>query len=157
MSNERNPRTQPPRPRRGDAPPEWQKIPLPPLPRFRRGAPGAQESPVDPAQPVARDAPGIGAAESELLQGGDRALSGSLLPPGPGHEGPSNPAFDATPGERTGAIGATVIKDLVDEIERDIVRDLSRHHPEASLPPYRRTLACSFRSSDPTGPKGKGR
>jgi hypothetical protein len=155
MSNERNPRTQPPRPRRGEAPPEWQRIPLPPLPRFRRVTPGAQEPPADPVKPMTQDAPGISSAESDFLQGGDDALTDSLLPPGPRHEGPANPALDVPPEERTGVIGAAVINDLVDEIERDLVRDLNQHYPESSLPEYRRALTCSFRSPDPTGRNGR--
>ncbi len=149
MTNERNPRTQPPRPRPGGPPPEWQKIPLPPLPRFRREPQGGPEA------PAADRGPGVSSAESDLLQGEERLISDSLLPPGPRHEGSSNPALDGPPEERCGAIGASVMNDLVDEIERDIERDLSRSHPEGSLPAYRRTLSCSFRTADQSGPKGR--
>jgi hypothetical protein len=56
--------------------------------------------------------------------------------------------------ERTGDIGATVMNDLVDQIERGIERDLGRLSPDTALPAYRHTVSCSL---DPTVRTGGSR
>jgi hypothetical protein len=56
-----------------------------------------------------------------------------------------SPADDPEP-ERTGAPGADVINDLVEEIERDLEDEVTRLSLQThnSLPAYRRTLPCSY-------------
>jgi len=148
MATERNPRTQTTRPRGGPAPADRQRIPLPPLPQFRGGP-----STASPAVPE-RDRPGaggIGPEEADLLLAGSASSLVSPGAPGPGHEGRPNPTLDAAGLGRSGESGATVLNDLVDEIERDLEKELLRHAPDPSLPPYRRTLGCSL---SPAGEPG---
>jgi hypothetical protein len=52
--------------------------------------------------------------------------------------------FDPAPPPRSGDIGAAVLNDLVDQIERDIEKDLGRLVPETTLPPYRGAVPCTF-------------
>ncbi len=151
MSTERNPRSQPLRPRTGQAPVARQRIPLPPLPQFRRPAPEARPSNPAPADP--RPAPpapagttprGLSAEEAALILGEGPGIGSTGLPPGPEHEGrPAAGLTDAVP-PRTGASGATVMNDLVDEIERDLEREIARLQPDVALPTYRRAVGCSL-------------
>jgi hypothetical protein len=134
-----------------------QRIPLPPLPHFRQDRAGA----APPAEPVvevkpdrATAAPAVEAPrkavppvrEEDYLFESDLAPVASL-PPGPGHEGLPPPVLEVTGPERTGDSGATIMNDLVDQIERDIERDLGRVTPDATLPAYRLAVGCSL---DPT-------
>ena len=66
------------------------------------------------------------------------------LPPGPGHEGRPSPLQEVSGSGRNGVLGATILNDLVDEIERDLVIEVSRHCDAIALPAYRRTAGCSF-------------
>lgn len=45
---------------------------------------------------------------------------------------------------RTGVIGASVMNDLVDEIERDLEKEAARHAPVASPAVYGRMVGCTF-------------
>jgi len=156
MATERNPRTQTTRPRSGPAPTERQRIPLPPLPQFRGGPSAAR-----PAVPE-RDRPasgGIGPDEADLLLAGGTSSPLTYGAPGPGHEGRPNPTLDPAGPVRTGESGATVLNDLVDEIERGLEKELLRHAPGPSLPAYRRTLGCSLSPAGepgPSAPAGSG-
>ncbi len=130
MGTERNPRSQ--RSRGGStAPPELQRIPLPPLPAFRR--PAGSES-------MTR---GVSGEEADLLASPGLERAGYSLPPGPGHEGRPNP-LQESPAERAGVRGATILNDLVDEIEKDLEAEIERHSEAATLPAYRRSVGCSF-------------
>ena len=136
MATDREDRqNQRPRPS-GARPGDLRRIPLPPLPAFRSGT-GAAQGPV-PVPPAGR---GLSPAEQDgLLR--DEPLATDIVP-GPGHEGRPDPLGEpAVP--RTGALGATILNDLVDEIERDLERDLGRLAPTDALPAYRMTAACSY-------------
>jgi len=108
------------------APAARTKIPLPPLPPPRMAAPRA----VPPASAVVQAAPrplpsaagrrGLSDEESDLLGGA------------PGHE------------ERTGAPGVTILSELVDEIQRGLDTEITRHAVAAPPAPYRQTVACSL-------------
>lgn len=153
MGTERNPRTQPGKPRAGSAPIERQRIPLPPLPHFR-GGPAA----VAPATGAPAKNPGgaVSPEESDLLLAEEAPPLTSPARPGPGHEGRPNPVLDAPSQGRTGESGAVVLNDLVDEIERGLEKELVRHAPEGSLPPYRRSLGCSLEPAGATGDAAAG-
>lgn len=161
MTNERNPRSQPVPARGGAAAPGWQRIPLPPLPHFRpdraEAAPSA-EPVVEDMPDRAKGAPAVEAPrkaapalrEEDFLFENDLA-PGASLPPGPRHEGLPTPVLEVTGPERTGDSGATVMNDLVDQIERGIERDLGRVSPDTTLPAYRLTVGCSLDSTVRTG------
>jgi hypothetical protein len=152
------------------APPPRQRIPLPPLPAFR-GAPATQRpaapgAPPEPARsavasartgmasPRSAVAPpargpavgsrGVGTDEAEMLAGPSVVDGRGGLPPGPGHEGRPSPLQDVSGSGRSGVLGATILNDLVDEIERDLEFEVSRHGDAIALPAYRRTAGCSF-------------
>jgi hypothetical protein len=105
------------------------RIPLPPLPHFRRPdtAPGA--SPAGGVETPDRRGPVSPLEMSELL--------------GPDHEGGIAPAIESPRPHRTGATGATIINDLVDEIEKGLERDLARVPMDAPGQGYRRVVACA--------------
>ena len=123
-----------------------QRIPLPPLPAFR-GAPASQR-PSAPVAPPARGpavgSRGVGADEAEMLAGASVVDGRGGLPPGPGHEGRPSPLQEVAGSGRSGVLGSTILNDLVDEIERDLVIEVSRHGDAIALPAYRRTAGCSF-------------
>ncbi len=138
------------------APPPRQRIPLPPLPAFR-GAPTSQRpaapgAPVGPARSAvappaggpAVGSRGVGADEAEMLAGASVVDGRGGLPPGPGHEGRPSPLQEVSGSGRSGVLGATILNDLVDEIERDLEIEVSRHGDAIALPAYRRTAGCSF-------------
>ena len=142
MATERDdrPRNQRPRPS-GARPGDLRRIPLPPLPAFRSGT-GAPPGPAS----VPATGRGLSAAEQDgLLR--EEPVAADVVP-GPGHEGRPDPLGER-PVLRTGALGATILHDLVDEIERDLERDLGRLALPDALPAYRSTAACSF-----TAPEG---
>lgn len=139
MNNDRNSRTQKPQPPRTGEGGGWRRIPLPPLPHFRR--------PADPAPEVL---PAPAPAVDEDLAVLSMLGPGPLLP-GPAHEGLPPPVLEAPRSERSGEVGATVLNDLVDQIERDIEKDLGRLIPETSLPPYRGAIPCTLKAAAPSG------
>jgi hypothetical protein len=133
MGTERDSR---PRAQRSDAaPPIRQRIPLPPLPSFRRGR-------------TATGSGGVTGEEADLLSDSRLDRAGYALPSGPGHEGHPLPLQDRA--DRTGALGATILNDLVDEIEKDLEAEIERHADAWALPPYRRVVGCSYSPAAPS-------
>lgn len=134
MTTNRQPRPPSPLPG-GAATGELKRIPLPPLPHFRRpgadqpaGAPAAS-----PATPPAAARPAGAVSHLEMSE---------LL--APGHEGGITPVIEATAPQRTGSTGATILNNLVDEIEKGLERDLARVPPDIVLQQYRRVVPCSL-------------
>lgn len=126
MTTNRQPRPPSPPPG-GAATGELKRIPLPPLPHFRR--PDADQPAAPPA--AARPAGAVSHLEmSELLA--------------PGHEGGITPVIEAAAQHRTGSTGATILNNLVDEIEKGLERDLARVPPDIVLQQYRRVVPCSL-------------
>jgi len=62
---------------------------------------------------------------------------------GPAHEGGIARLLEPYAAPRTGATGATIMNDLVDEIEKGLERELARAPIELTGGTYRRVLACS--------------
>ena len=62
---------------------------------------------------------------------------------GPGHEGGIAPIIEPLTPQRTGATGATILNDLVDEIEKGLEKDLARAPVEVIARGYRRVVACA--------------
>lgn len=138
MTTDRQPR--PPSPPPGAAATgELKRIPLPPLPHFRR--PGADE----PAGPPASTAPAPPAAPPAAARpaGAVSHLEMSELL-APGHEGGITPVIETIAPQRTGSTGATILNNLVDEIEKGLERDLARVPPDIVLQQYRRVVPCSL-------------
>ncbi len=155
-------RTAPPGPRRrrgGRSRAGWERIPLPALPERRPASAGlrdrGQERELSPSTELSRE-------EADLLMG-DLPPAGNPLAveethrPGPDHV----PSQDGA--KRTGAPGAVVLNDLVEEIERDLERELARYAQVGALPAYRRTACCSLpadsgrRAAGQTRPDDSGR
>ena len=131
---------------------ELKRIPLPPLPHFRRpeaaratspGAPPGQHAAVTDAPPVPelQGAPEV-APEARRSPGAVSHLEMSELL-GPDHEGGIAPAIESTTPLRTGATGATILNDLVDQIEKGLEKDLARTPLSVLSKEYRRVLACA--------------
>ncbi len=128
---------------------ELKRIPLPPLPHFRRPEEATQQArapQIDadaaarPAAPGGRAGPVSHVEMSELLA--------------PGHEGGISPAIEAAVPPRTGATGATILNDLVDEIEKGLEREIARAPIEITSQGYRRVVTCasgpvSSKAADP--------
>jgi hypothetical protein len=125
--------------------------------RVAAADPTAAAHPTAVAGPTAAAAPAAALAEERAaaapraapaaMPAGSSPLS--LLGPGPqlpapGHEGLPAPVLDAAHPTRSGDIGAAVLNDLVDRIERDIEKDLGRLVPETALPAYRGAVPCTF-------------
>ena len=117
---------------------EMKRIPLPPLPHFQRPQEEREEgfAPQNALDAAARPAPSAGPAGavshvemSELLA--------------PGHEGGISPAIEAALPQRTGATGARILNDLVDEIEKGLERELARAPIEITSQGYRRVVTCA--------------
>ena len=132
MTTERRPR---PRTSPGiPATTDLKRIPLPALPHFRRAgtkpaaAPAALSIPVVVA-PAAPSGPVSPLEMAELL--------------GPNHEGGIAPVIEPIMPQRTGATGATILNDLVDEIEKGLEKDLARAPLDMILRGYRRVVACT--------------
>ena len=53
-----------------------------------------------------------------------------------------SPTVESDASARSGASGATVLNELVDEIERDLERDLDRHGPTTQARKYGRIIGC---------------
>jgi len=62
---------------------------------------------------------------------------------GPDHEGGIAPIIEPILPQRTGATGATILNDLVDEIEKGLEKDLARAPVEVIARSYRRVVACT--------------
>ena len=151
MATNRQPRPPSPPPG-GPAAGELKRIPLPALPHFRgtlaktaaipaaavaSAAPHAA-APVAPvvAAPVApRDAAEPAGTVSHLEM--SELLS-------PAHEGGITPIIEGIAPLRTGATGATILNNLVDEIEKGLERDLARIPIEIVQQRYRRVVPCSL-------------
>ena len=134
MTTEHRPR--PPTSLPGAAPTsELKRIPLPPLPHFRRPGTGPQTSPATP--------PATGGAARQAPAGSVSHLEMSELL-GPDHEGGIAPTLEPLTPQRSGATGATILNDLVDEIEKGLEKELARAPIEATTRGYRRTVACGI-------------
>ncbi len=145
MTTNRQPRPPSPPPAGGGAS-EFKRIPLPPLPHFRSagtGQPAASADPpaasadppsTRPASTAPRAAAGPAGAVSHL------EMSELLAP---GHEGGLTPVIEAVVPQRTGSTGATILNNLVDEIEKGLERDLARAPSEIARQQYRRVVSCS--------------
>lgn len=128
MTTDRQPRPLSPPPG-GTAAGEMKRIPLPPLPHFRR--PGTDRTSAPPA--AGQPAGSVSHLEmSELLA--------------PGHEGGLTPVIEAAAPQRTGTTGATILNNLVDEIEKGLERDLARVPLEIAQQGYRRVVPCTYGS-----------
>jgi len=62
---------------------------------------------------------------------------------GPDHEGGIVPVIAPLTPQRTGATGATILNDLVDEIEKGLEKDLARTPVDVIARRYRRVVACA--------------
>ena len=152
MTTEREgrPPSAPPRPAPAA---DLRRIPLPALPHFRRPETNRAEAAAGATVPdvAASPAPSSGPAApvshvemSELLA--------------PGHDGGIAPAIDWAVPQRTGATGATILNDLVDEIEKGLEREIARAPLEITSQGYRRVVACSSGPAlpDAAGPAAGG-
>lgn len=151
MATNRQPRPPTPPPG-GPAAGELKRIPLPALPHFR-GALAKQAS--VPVAAVASAAPHVApsvaqavatpVAPREVAQpaGTVSHLEMSELL-SPAHEGGITPIIEGIAPLRTGATGATILNNLVDEIEKGLERDLARIPIEIAQQRYRRIVPCSL-------------
>jgi len=148
MTTERRPR---PRTSTGVPPAEGLKrIPLPPLPHFR-GVRATSDAPPEAAPATPR-----AAADSPVPAGRVSGLEMSELL-GPDHEGGMARLLETYAPPRTGATGATIMNDLVDEIEKGLERELARAPIELTSGTYRKVLACAGSSEAPRpAPPGVG-
>ena len=137
MTTERHPRPPSP-PTDAATAAELKRIPLPPLPHFRRPEEGRAEAFAPQISPNA-------AARPEHSGGHAGPVShvemSELL--APRHEGGISPAIDTAVPQRTGATGATILNDLVDEIEKGLERELARAPIEITSRGYRRVVTCA--------------
>jgi hypothetical protein len=108
---------------------DLKRIPLPPLPHFRKPDTTPAAKPADEAGAEDRRGPVSPLEMSELL--------------GPDHEGGIVPAIESPMPDRTGTTGATIMNDLVDEIEKGLEKDLARAPIDAVGQVYRRVVACA--------------
>ena len=114
---------------------ELKRIPLPSLPHFRRPEQATHEDRAPQtladarAGPVGHAGPVSHVEMSELLA--------------PEHEGGIVPAIEAAVPQRTGATGATILNDLVDEIEKGLEREIARTPLEITSQGYRRVVTCA--------------
>ncbi len=156
------------RPIRSIARSRLEKIPIPPVPAFLQSTTRAiakkegsgHDAPPAPGRPGA-----ISDEEADLLLGVTSSAEGDLsalpesaltedeadellgLAPGPAiippdcSPEPTRPVAPAEPA-RSGASGAAVLNELVDEIEKDLERDLDRHPPSLQARRYGHTVGC---------------
>lgn len=140
MTTNRQPRPPAPPPG-GAAAGELKRIPLPALPHFR-GALAKQTS-----VPAAAVAPPVAASvaprEAAEPAGAVSHLEMSELL-SPTHEGGITPVIEGIAPLRTGSTGATILNNLVDEIEKGLERDLARIPIEIAQQRYRRVVPCSL-------------
>ncbi|HEV8340308.1 MAG TPA: hypothetical protein VGR25_11735 [bacterium] len=152
MATSRQPRHPSPPPA-GDVAGERKRIPLPPLPHFRSAQAKQPAIPADPggmriAPPVAPPAaspvnPRVATPAAAAPAGAVSHLEMSELL-SPGHEGGITPVIEGFAPQRTGATGATILNNLVDEIEKGLERDLARIPLEIAQQHYRRVVPCHF-------------
>jgi hypothetical protein len=150
MTTEKARRPAPLRAATKGVPPPRQRIPLPPLPTVQR--PSHSTSPGRAGR--RRETSGLSAEESDLLVGATRDRAPGT---GPTEEWGDEPrpadTGVTTSAERSGTIGASVINDLVDEIERDLGNGTERRAPIPARPEYRRAVGCAAPgASTPSGP-----
>jgi hypothetical protein len=128
-----------------------QRIPLPALPHFRTSAAAPGTSPTTVANPAV-EAPVTSPPKLQhppAAAAGPTAQSDHLSPLemsellGAAHEGGIVPAIEPITPQRTGATGATILNDLVDEIEKGLERDLARAPLDVATRGYRRVVACA--------------
>lgn len=154
MATNRQPRPPSPPPG-GPAAGELKRIPLPPLPHFRGAL--AKEPPIPVADEVAPAAPRAAAPRAATSHAtAPTARREAAEPAGtvshlemsellsPSHEGGITPAIEGFAPLRTGATGATILNNLVDEIEKGLERDLARIPIEVVQQRYRRVVPCSL-------------
>jgi hypothetical protein len=160
MTTERRPR--PRTPQGIAATTDLKRIPLPALPHFRRGGTEAGAVPVTPSAPSTA-APAVPSPDA-LRPPASAALSGPVSPLemsellAPDHEGGLAPVIESVAPPRTGATGATILNDLVDEIEKGLEKDLARAPIDVIARGYRRVVACAGgpASTDPARPPAGG-
>jgi len=159
MATNRQPRPPSPSPA-GPGAGAMKRIPLPPLPHFRGAI--AKETPI-PADRVASEAPRAAADANPRTEApvappfaASVAQSDMAEPRGtvshlemsellsPAHEGGITPVIEGDTPPRTGATGATILNNLVDEIEKGLERDLARIPIEIAQQRYRRVVPCSL-------------
>ena len=113
-------------------------------PPLRRGTPVGDEATTSVRGKAAGESRGLSREEADLLAGDLADPRGSGRLPGPGHEGRPAPLPESPDAGRAGVLGATILNDLVDEIEKDLEIEVERHAPPMALPAYRRAVGCSF-------------
>jgi hypothetical protein len=138
MTTERRPR--PRTPPGIAATTDLKRIPLPALPHFRRPgtAPGA--APAVPSPDLQRPPAAAGGSTAQPGPVSPLEMSELLWPD---HEGGIVPVIEPITPQRTGATGATILNDLVDEIEKGLEKDLARAPVEMTTRGYRRVVACA--------------
>jgi len=141
MTTEREGRPPASSPARPTPAADLRRIPLPALPHFRRPDTSRPET----GRPTAGGAAGPDLVASPPPSGGQAAPvshveMSELL--SPGHEGGIAPAIDCAVPPRTGATGATILNDLVDEIEKGLEREIARASLEITSLGYRRVVTC---------------
>ena len=149
MTAERDIRPPPPATRAAPGA-ELKRIPLPALPRFRRPEAAQQEARAPQTLPDAGTRPAAPAGQAGPVS---HVEMSELL--APEHEGGISPAIDSSGPPRTGATGATILNDLVDEIEKGLEREIARTPFEFTSQGYRRVVTCasgppSHEASDPS-------
>lgn len=113
--------------------PQRRRIPLPPLPPPRSAGSTATTRSATGATPAGTA--GTPAARAVAPTADRRGLSreeSDLLVAGPDHD------------ERTGARGVTILNELVDEIQKGLDSEITRHTGTGALAIYRQTVACSL-------------
>ena len=124
------------------APAAFKRIPLPPLPQFRTRATASAGPATNGEETLARPADReaspneVSHREVDELIGDAGALS-------------EEPAVAVA--ERTGATGAAILNDLVDEIEKGLEREPGRPVADPAAVPYRNVIACAVHR-DPAPP-----
>ena len=149
MTTERRPR--PRTPPGIAATTDLKRIPLPALPHFRRAGTARGDAPATPSGPgvVAPAVPTAGLKRPPAAAARSTAEAGPVSPLemsellGPDHEGGIVPVIEPVTPQRTGATGATILNDLVDEIEKGLEKDLARAPLDTIARGYRRVVACT--------------
>lgn len=155
MTTNRQPRPPFPPPA-GGAAGELKRIPLPSLPHFRSAGAEPQAVPIGSTAPPATNPPASADSPAPTVSRAPTAPPAAAAPAGavshlemsellaPGHEGGLTPVIEAVAPRRTGSTGATILNNLVDEIEKGLERDLARSPSEIARQQYRRVVSCSL-------------